>query len=193
MSTIGYVTGRVVWDQGIPVPKGTTVTLRGPTIGEALDANGEFLLKLPANQDVNNYQLAFQSPVLGLVPAVGNFVWVMLLRAPYAVDLGNIYPWPPAAVTGRLKPPPDAVLQPGSFGGFTVYASGTSAVCLANADGTYALGRVAAGRRDIVVRNALGTTQSISALLQPGQLNVVNVNLPGPFSPPGVGLPLGGP
>jgi hypothetical protein len=178
MATIGWVTGRVLWDQGIPAAKGTVVTFLGTTIGVELGSDGRFLLGGPANQ-INTTALSFRSSVPNLLPLEGNPVSVVLLESPSAIDLGNIYPWSLGAVTGRLVLPPHAVLQPNSFDSYAVQAEGTSAASLVSSDGNYMLTRVAAGPRNLVVTNRLGNTQSISMLVQPGRLTVVDVLLPG--------------
>ncbi len=179
MSDIGVVTARIMWDIGIPVPKGTVARLRGTTIGVQLQADdGCMLLKVPANQDLDTYFMEFQTFVPGLLPAVGNPAAIALVKGG-TIDLGDVYPWATGAINGQLKTPPR--LEPGilPFDQYTVYVIGTSTATIPNASGVFALPRVAAGQRRIIVSAGARVVGHVDLLVQPGVLTTCELQVSG--------------
>lgn len=177
-SNVGLLTGRVYWDQGIPVPQGTVVYMLGTFIGVTLGADGKFRLQVPANLDYNSYSIGFRSNEPGLQPVEGNPV-IITIRHGEVADLGSLYPWPTGAITGKIKFDKGVALPPNVFTRYVAHAAGTGSAARADVDGNFLLVKVAAGRRDIVIRDDQMNVQTFSVLVQPGKLTDIDLTLAG--------------
>ena len=170
MSNVGYITGRVLWDQGIPVEKGT-VLLKGSVIGAVTAVDGTFVIAIPANQQFNSYKLSFapESPLIS--PADLTLAAAVVDTKNGVVSLGDIFPWALVAVSGQVKSARDDVRS------LTVYVEGTGVAAQLNELGFYVMPRTPAGKRNINVYSGNNPLGGASADLMPGTLAVVNLSV----------------